>query len=237
MQVVHGLHGDKFDLILHMSSGTVEAAEAFVSYLRTKFSDIRVIIPHAAMSTATMIACAANKIVMGKHSFLGPIHPQIVLPTPVGNQSVSAQDIIDQFRRARKERQDEKNQRYLILNQYSPALLIQCENAISLPKTLVSEWLQKYMFAGRTDEDNVATISKSIAAYLTNHAKFKSHARHINRDEAKSKGLIIEDLESDQKLQDLALSVFHATMHTFDGGVGLLKIIENHLGSAFAKED
>jgi ClpP class serine protease len=28
-----------------------------------------------AMSAATMIACAADVIVMGKHSFLGPIDP------------------------------------------------------------------------------------------------------------------------------------------------------------------
>ena len=50
-------------------------------------------------------------------------------------------------------------------------------------------------------------------------------------------GLIIEDLESDQKLQDLVLSVFHATMLTFDSGVGVVKIIQNHLGNMFAKTD
>ena len=35
------------------------------------------------------------------------------------------------------------------------------------------------------------------------------------RDVAKSEGLIVEDLESDPKLQDLVLSLFHATTHTF----------------------
>jgi len=39
------------------------------------------------------------------------------------------------------------------------------------------------MFAGRRGEDNpAAIIPKSIAAFLTNHAEFKTHARHINRD-------------------------------------------------------
>jgi hypothetical protein len=233
MEVVHGLDGDKLDLILHSPGGSLEATEAIVLYLRAHFSDIRVIIPYAAMSTATMLACAANKIIMGNHSFLGPICPQKVLRTPLGNQSFAAQDIIDQFGRARKECQDEKSLRvwYPTLDQYGPALLIQCENAISLSKTLVSEWLQKYMFAGR----DAATISQSIASFLTNHAEFKTHARHINRDVAKSEGLTIEDLESDPKLQDLVLSLFHATTYTFSD-IRVVKIIDNHRGNLFAKK-
>jgi hypothetical protein len=114
------------------------------------------------------------------------------LTNPVGNQSFTAHDIIDRFGRARKECQDEKSLRvwHPTLNQNRPALLIECENVISLSKTLVSEWLQKYMFAGR---EATATISQSIAALLTNHNLFKSHARHINRAVAKSEGLIVED--------------------------------------------
>lgn len=126
IEVVHGLDGDKLDLILHSPGGSLEATEAIVSYLRSQFSDIRVIIPYAAMSTATMLACAANKIIMGKHSFLGPICPQIVVRTQLGNQIFAAQDILDQFGRARKECQDERSLRvwYPTLDQYGPALLI-----------------------------------------------------------------------------------------------------------------
>jgi ClpP class serine protease len=40
------------------------------------------------MSAATMVACAANQIVMGKHSFLGPIDPQLILQTALGNRLV-----------------------------------------------------------------------------------------------------------------------------------------------------
>ena len=45
----------------------------------------------------------------------------------------------------------------------------------------------------------------------------------------------MENLEDDDKLQDLVLSVFHATTHTFDG-TGAVKIIENQLGKAFIKQ-
>lgn len=234
MEVIHGLKGDNLDIILHSPGGSAEATEAFVSYLRMKFNNIRVIIPNAAMSAATMLACAANSIVMGKHSFIGPIDPQMVLQTQIGNQQVAAQAILDQFQLAKKECQDPQNLNvwYPILGQYGPALIMQCENAIALSKSLVSDWLQKYMFAKNS---NSQEISKDIATYLSNHTEFKTHAKHINRDVAKSKGLIIEDLELDQQFQDLVLSVFHATTHTFSG-TGMVKIIENHLGKAFVKQ-
>lgn len=89
-----------------------------------------------------------------------------------------------------------------------------------------------------TEEDIqgiMEVISTKIAATLADHQKFKSHARHINRQMAKEIGLIINDLEDDQKFQDLVLSVFHSTTHTFSG-TSAVKIVENHLGKAFIKQ-
>ena len=60
MEVSHGLEGDELDLILHSPGGSPEAAEAIVSYLRSRFSDIRVVVPQLAMSAATMIACSSR---------------------------------------------------------------------------------------------------------------------------------------------------------------------------------
>lgn len=84
MEAVHSLNGPKLDLIIHSPGGSGGAAEQIVKYLRTKFDDIRIIVPHMAMSAATMIACAANKILMGKHSFLGPIDAQFIMQTGKG---------------------------------------------------------------------------------------------------------------------------------------------------------
>ena len=74
MEVTYDLQGREIDIILHSPGGMVEAAEAIVSYLRSRFSHIRVIVPQLAMSAATMISCAADEIVMGKHSFQGRAH-------------------------------------------------------------------------------------------------------------------------------------------------------------------
>lgn len=234
MEVIHGLSGPDLDLIIHSPGGSPEVTEALVSYIRTKFSNVRVIVPQSAMSAATMLACSANKIMMGKHSFLGPIDPQFIIATQIGIQSVPAQAILDQFDKAKDECKDPKQMgRWLpILSQYGPALLVQCENAIALSRTLLTEWLQRYMFSAVTDAFSKA---EKIANYLADHKEFKSHGRHVSRDKAKEIGLYIEDLESDQTVQDLVLSVFHATTHTFNG-TQAVKIIENHKGKAFIKQ-
>ncbi|MDP3049705.1 MAG: hypothetical protein Q8N12_09825 [Thermodesulfovibrionales bacterium] len=233
MEVIHGLATQSLDLIVHSPGGSAEVTEALVSYIRTKFTHVRVIVPQAAMSAATMLACSANTIMMGKHSFLGPIDPQFILATQIGLQSVPAQAILDQFDKAKEECQDPKLLGHWlpILSQYGPALIVQCENAIALSKTLLTEWLERYMFSGDPD---AAEKAKNIADYLSDHKEFKSHGRHISRDKAKELKLNIENLEDDQELQDLVLSVFHATTHTFNG-TGAVKIIENHNGKAFVK--
>lgn len=234
MEVTHGLTGGELDLILHSPGGSPEAAEAFVNYMRSKFTHVRAVVPHAAMSAATMIACACEQIVMGKHSSLGPIDPQFIMGTQLGVQSVPAQAIKDQFDKAQVECQDPSklNSWYPILGQYGPALLVQCENALALSRELVAAWLTKYMFCGNTDGE---TIAVGIAEKLASHNDHKSHGRHLPRPTIKSYGLDVVALEDDQTWQDLALSVFHATTHTF-GMTPAVKIIENHMGRAFIKQ-
>ena len=75
--------------------------------------------------------------------------------------------------------------------------------------------------------------ARRISTWLSDHRYFKSHGRHIPRAELESKKLKILPLERDPVLQDLVLSVFHATTHTFNAAA--VKIVENHLGKAFIK--
>ncbi|MEY2509735.1 MAG: hypothetical protein QOE26_498 [Verrucomicrobiota bacterium] len=233
METVHGLTSTELDLILHSPGGSLEACEAIVSYLRSKFQDIRVIVPNLAMSAATMIACAADRIMLGKHSFLGPIDPQFILNTAVGQRMVSAEAILEQFELAQKECKDPAKLGAWIpmLSQYGPDFLVKCQHACTMSKNLVQGWLENYMFKA---DPKATEKSKEIADWLAKHRHFKSHGRHIPRTELENKGLVIEHLEKDQTLQDLVLSVFHATNHTFNG-TSAVKIIENHEGHAFVK--
>lgn len=237
MEVVNGLKSEKLDVILHSPGGSAEATEAVVSYLRNKFRDIRIIIPHAAMSAATMWACSANQIVMGKHSFLDPIDPQMILPSEGGAAAVPAQAILDQFELAKIQCKDPNLLPAWIpmLKLYGPAILVQCNNAISLSQELVKQWLRNYMFAKRKYP---ARDARWVAKALADHRRFKSHGRHLGRDTARnlkgSVGLDITDIELDPKFQDLVLSVYHATMLAFSG-TPTAKIIENQDGRAFIK--
>jgi hypothetical protein len=233
MEVVHGLTNTNLDLILHSPGGSLEACEAFVSYLRSKFEHIRVIVPNLAMSAATMIACSADTIVLGKHSFLGPIDPQLILNTAVGQRMVSAEAILEQFELAQKECTDPAKLGAWIpmLSQYGPDILVKCQHACTMSKTLVQGWLESYMFK---NGPQAAKKSAEISEWLAKHRHFKSHGRHIPRAELENRGLVIEHLEKDQTFQDLVLSVFHATNHTFNG-TSAVKIIENHEGHAFMK--
>ena len=231
MEAVYGTENDKLDLILHSPGGSATAAEAVVNYLRSKFNHIRVVVPHMAMSAATMISCAADEIILAKHSSLGPIDPQISLNTAMGARSVPAQAILEQFAMAQKECQDPSKIRAWLpmLNQYGPDLLVSCQNASRLSEELVKKWLACYMFKGEQDAEAKAA---RIAEWLAKHENHFTHGRTLSRDTLKQQGLKIIDLEDDQLLQDYYLSVFHATSHTFSQ-TPAVKIIENQKGKAF----
>lgn len=233
MEAVSGLKSDNLDLIIHSGGGSAEATDAIVSYLRQKFKHIRIVVPQAAMSAGTMLACSADRIVMGKQSSIGPIDPQFILQTAVGVQAIPAHAIIEQFKKAQEDcatNPKNLNSWLPMLSQYGPALLVRCQDQIDFGKELVGNWLKEYMFKG---EDS--NIPDDIAEYLSNHGNFKTHGKHIGIEKAKEIGLKIEQLEDNQDFQDKVLSAFHATMHAF-GSTNTAKIIANQNGNCFLKQ-
>jgi hypothetical protein len=149
MEVCKDMEGPNLDILLHSPGGSAEAVASLVRYLRTKFSNIRVFVPLAAMSAATMWALAGDVVVMGKHSQLGPIDPQMV----AGAWTAPARAILRQFEQAKEECKDPSvlGAWMPILQQFGPALIQQCEAAEALALRLVREWLERYMFAGAPD--------------------------------------------------------------------------------------
>jgi ClpP class serine protease len=65
------------DIILHTPGGLVLAATQIARAIRDRKSRVTVFVPHYAMSGGTLIALAADEIVMSPHAALGPIDPQI----------------------------------------------------------------------------------------------------------------------------------------------------------------
>ncbi|MEW6574644.1 MAG: hypothetical protein AB1374_13550 [Bacillota bacterium] len=65
------------DLLLHTPGGLVLAAEQIARALEKHPAKVTVFIPHYAMSGGTMIALAADEIVMDENAVLGPVDPQL----------------------------------------------------------------------------------------------------------------------------------------------------------------
>jgi ClpP class serine protease len=65
------------DLVLHTPGGIVMAATQIARAIKRHPAKVTVFVPHMAMSGGTLIAIAADEIVMCEHSVLGPMDPQI----------------------------------------------------------------------------------------------------------------------------------------------------------------
>src|SRR3984885_4416182 len=65
------------DIVLHTPGGLVLAALQIARAIGEHKAKVTVFVPHYAMSGGTLIALAADEIVMSKHAVLGPIDPQL----------------------------------------------------------------------------------------------------------------------------------------------------------------
>lgn len=221
----------KLDLFVHSPGGDADAAEQICEYLRTQFNHIRVIVPLQAMSAATMIALSADEVVMGNHSQLGPIDPQLLIQTPEGPRQASAQAIKDQFDLAQEQCKDPAALPAWmpILRTFAPGLLAACDHAAKRAEEIVSTAMAKYMLAG---DENASEKAAEAAGWFGDAKTLLSHGRPVRRDEAREHNVVVSDLEQDDDFQDLVLSVHHATMHTL-AGTPAAKLIENENGRAY----
>jgi len=65
------------DLVLHTPGGLVLAASQIARAIHRRPGKVTVFVPHYAMSGGTLIALAADEIVMSPHAVLGPVDPQL----------------------------------------------------------------------------------------------------------------------------------------------------------------
>lgn len=65
------------DLVLHTPGGLVLASVQIARALHEHQGKVTAFVPHYAMSGGTLIALAADEIVMCRHAVLGPVDPQL----------------------------------------------------------------------------------------------------------------------------------------------------------------
>lgn len=226
MSTIRGLDTSKgLDIILHTPGGDLAATESLIDYIGQKMNgDVRAIIPQLAMSGGTIIACSCKEILMGKQSSLGPFDPQI--------QGYSASGIMAEVSRANEDMKRDGGMINVwrpILSGYPPGLIETCINAILWSKELAEKYLAKSMFKEELESnpDGANEKIKRIVNHLTEPGVTRSHSRHIPMPVCKDIGMNIFEIERDQEIQDLVLSVHHAAALTIMN-TPITKIIENH---------
>jgi len=231
MTTIHELDREQgLDLILHTPGGSTSATESLVDYLRQMFgTNIRAIIPQIAMSAGSMIALSCDEIIMGKHSSIGPIDPQI--------GGLPAHAVIEEFHSAAADVGQNQFMAHVwgpILGKYHPTIYGACQKAIKWSETMTKEWLGTGMFRGIQDDAAREERIKKVMEGLGSHAITLAHDRHISLKRAQDLGLNATALEQEDRvdLQEAVLSVHHLFIQTL-AGTAAYKIIENHLGVAY----
>lgn len=213
------------DIILETPGGSAETVEKIVRNLRQKFSNIAVIVPRMAMSAGTIFAMAANEILMGELSSLGPIDAQI----PFNGRYLPAAAILDGVKEIMDEVVDnggKLNPAYIpILQNINPGVLKDCQTAQEFSQTLVRQWLKEYKFSdwnihkhskNNVTEQEKEEKAKEIAEELCAHSKWLTHGRSIGIKELTEIGLEINDYRKNPDLNDAISRYFILLTMTFD---------------------
>lgn len=213
------LSGPAIDVILETPGGSGEVTEDLVRLLRAKYESLAVIVPGWAKSAGTILAMAADEILMGPASALGPIDAQLFWQGKI----FSADALLEGFEKIKAEviSTGVLNKAYIpILQGISPGELQSAENALAFAKVLVTGWLAKYKFrdwvahksTGKpvTDEERGAR-AEEIAANLCDHQRWLVHGRSIKLDDLVAMRLRVTDYSKTPDLSD-AIQRYHTLL-------------------------
>ena len=182
--------GCDLDLLLQTPGGDVDQAERIVLMCRKRVGSgaFRVVVPDSAKSAGTLIAIAADEIIMGEPSELGPIDPQITVITASGEPMTRpAQSILDGLQAIIDDSADgQVSPAYFpLLDKLDPALIDFCEKALERSKKFARTFLAEYML--RDDPDK----AEEVATELADVSKHLSHGAVIDAERAHAMGLNI----------------------------------------------
>ena len=217
---------EEIDVILHSPGGRPDATERIVHILRGKFNKVNFLIPHSAYSAATMLALSGNKIILHPNATLGPIDPQI--------NGIPARSIKRGFEKVKEVIRNEGPESlpaYIpLIEKYTLDLLELCEDSEKLSRTLVSDWLHKYMFEGKKGSSKY--IRKAVH-YFSNYDEHLLHSRPLVFSKISNFNLQIEI--SDSTLSPLLWEAF-ILINGFFSISPFVKLFENVYGVSYGRQ-
>lgn len=219
--------GNEIDIILETPGGYAEIVEDLVKAVRGRFDKVGIIVPGTAKSAGTIFTMAADEILLGSMSCLGPIDAQIA-----GNgKRFSADAFLEGLDKIKKEAQAKKSLdiAYIpILQNISPGEIQHCENAQNFSKTLVTNWLKEYKFkfwefhsstGEPVSENDKEQRAKEIAARLCNHSHWLTHSRSIKKEDLVDMKLEITDYSKESDLNDAITKYYTLLKMTFETNI------------------
>ena len=124
LRAIHMTDDDvPIDLIIHTPGGLVLAAGQIARALKRHKAKTTVIVPHYAMSGGTLIALAADEIIMNSDAVLGPVDPQLGM----GGSVVPAASVVKVLKQKPVEKVDDQT---LILADVSRKAIKQMEDFV-----------------------------------------------------------------------------------------------------------
>jgi len=187
LEKVEGEDND-LDLMLQTTGGDIDATEKIVYMCWEKAKSLRVIVPDRAKSAGTLLALAADEIVMGYSSELGPIDPQIF--TSETGEYLPAHSYLDGLKHIAGIIDVDDPKQVMVymplLEKLSPQLLDLCRKAIQRSEEFATKWLARHMLCGNKRK------ARSIAKKLCDPGKYKLHGTVIDHKEASKLGLKID---------------------------------------------
>jgi len=219
-------NGDSLDVFLVSNGGKPEPTERIVRLIRSKFKNVRFIVPGNAYSAATLLCFSGDEVLMDAQSTLGPVDPQI--------NGIPARAILRAFESI-EERLKVEGPKALtaympLLQKYDLHVLELCKSAQELSKELAGNWLSSYMLKCDDNSDEV----EKIVSYFVNFDILKSHGRSIDRDKAREAGIKVVNIEDIPGLCDLTRSLFNQYILNFER-TRFYKLFENAKGVAWGR--
>lgn len=216
-------------VILETDGGYIEVVQRIAEILRHHFDRIEFLVPNYAMSAGTVLVMSGDAIHMDYFSILGPIDPQV--GGGRGVQIPALGYLVQHERLLKKADEGELNTAELafLIEKFDPAELYRYEQARELSISLLKEWLVKYKFKDwTTTEDRGIPVTvamkkrraASIAAKLSNPAKWHSHSRGISMEVLRRDiNLKIQDFGENHELRD-RVRVYCKLLRDYMGRLG-----------------
>jgi hypothetical protein len=189
--------GANIDLLLQTAGGDIDAAEKIVVMLRAavgKEGRFRVIVPDFAKSAGTLVALAADKILMTDWSELGPIDPQFLRRDSDGTlRSHSVLNYLRAYEKICTEVRSSPSDvpANVMLSMFDPVMIVQCAAVRLRTRVLAEQHLNRWMFQSKK-----ANYTK-IASDLMDLDRWPAHGQMIGHEDAMEIGLEVEYLRPD----------------------------------------